>query len=209
MSDMENYLKRLKKEYLKTAVPKSLSEDGWLNLEEKLVEVKNPFVSNWYPRFAYASLGFVILFAGLFGFMRATWAADPGDILYPVKRISEKAVVSTTGNKQIHVDNRAKEIINLTQKKEKNETHLKETIDEYNKAVSEVKKDTDKSEEDKKEFEEKLERQKEQFKQASQNNSSEEDSKEAVKTAKEGLNKVEEKPSGEKQSSEEHEKESH
>lgn len=82
----DEQLKEYKKLYLETS-PTTTSEEGWKNLSQLLPKQKANI-----PTFRYAFIFACILFLILFGTVTVSQAAKPGNILYPVKVLSDKVV---------------------------------------------------------------------------------------------------------------------
>lgn len=134
---MEKYLNNLKTEYLKTEPNLNFRLNGFTQIESKL-ENREPHGFLVFRRYALA-ITFVLVFAVLsFGSFKVVEAALPGTTLYPVKILSEKIINKVSGNNQISIDNRAKEIITLTKEDKENSDEIKSTVKEYTKNVEEA-----------------------------------------------------------------------
>ncbi len=137
-----HYLNDLKKDYLKVEPPLRLKTDGWESILFRISE-SEPVRLTWYKSFAFVFASILIFIGGLFGLYSVARASVPGEPLYPVKRFAEGVFVKATGNKEVVTQNRAQEIVDLVKKKETDTQKLNETVTEYVKAVSEIKKVTD------------------------------------------------------------------
>lgn len=135
---IEEYLDSLKKDYEKTEATWHLKMSGWQELTKRIELLEpQPVKPRWF-NFAF-SFALVLLFIGsLFGTYRVASAAMPGDVLYPVKLLSEKIVEKASGSNQIVIDHRADEIIGLSKKEEVNTTALKQVVTEYAQSVDQA-----------------------------------------------------------------------
>lgn len=178
----DRYLERLKKEYLKTQPSKRMVDFGWDDLEILLIEEE--MRKSRFPRFlTYATLVLIIVLGAFFGFFQAANASLPGQPLYPVKRLSETIIRTASPTSDIKVENRAKEILQISKSKKGKES-LPKTVEDYQKAVSQIKEELS-SLENREEFQKKLEEQEEQFREAQKHGSSKELER-AIEAAKEG-----------------------
>lgn len=148
---MDKLLDNLKNDYQDTPVPGSLEERGWSNLEQRI---------KGEERFRQVRSFMIVVFAmfvigGGIG-VNLAQAALPGEILYPLKRTSEQAVVAITGDKKPQVEHRADEIVGLIEKKQDSKD-LKQAVDEYKKQVLEVKQELENSGKKDEDFEKQLE----------------------------------------------------
>ncbi|KKT53987.1 MAG: hypothetical protein UW47_C0012G0012 [Candidatus Woesebacteria bacterium GW2011_GWA1_44_23] len=78
-------------------------------------------------------------------------AALPGEILYPVKLLSEEIIQKTSGSNQVIIDHRASEIIELSEKQKIDDQNLEEVVTEYRANVEQARQNlkvTGKSNED-------------------------------------------------------------
>lgn len=174
---MKKELKNLKKAYLSLEPPRELLEHGWGALEKELEE-NDAF--SFVPRFLSIPLVFVILFFLLAGggLVYASQHSLPGEPLYPIKRLSEKAFIAVSADKTSQVDKRAQEVVIATEKKN-NDQETREAVKEYEKSIKEVKHDleakeigrkekteekkSEKKDLEKKNFEKKLEKHEKEF----------------------------------------------
>ena len=163
-----HYLNKLKESYLKVDPPFRLKTNGWESVLLRIDE-NGPLRPFWFKSFAFALASILVFAGGLFGLYTVAKASIPGEALYPVKRFAEGFLVKATGKKEIVTQNRAQEIVDLAKKKETDTQKLNETVTEYVKAVSEVKKIFPESENKQRDlqkigdFERKLEEQHRQF----------------------------------------------
>lgn len=137
----EEYLEILKKDYEKTEATMHLKMQGWSELEKRIDLISpKPARPRWF-NFA-VTCALILLFAGsLFTAVATAQAALPGDVLYPVKLLSEKIVQKTSGNNQVVVDHRADEIVGLSKKDDVNKEQLQQVVIEYKQSVDQAKQD--------------------------------------------------------------------
>lgn len=113
---LEEYLNVLKKEYERVDVTWHLKMSGWEELGKRIDILSPAPKRSLWLNFAVA-FALVLLFIGsLFGTYKVSLAAMPGNMLYPVKILSEKLVEKASGSNQVVIDNRANEIIGLSEK---------------------------------------------------------------------------------------------
>lgn len=167
---LEEHLNILRKEYEKVDATWHLKMSGWEELEKRIdILTPVPKRSRWLS-FA-VSFALILLFIGsLFGAYKVSLAAMPGDVLYPVKILSEKLVKNATGSNQVVIDNRANEIIGLSKKEGVDKTELQKVVLEYKKNVEATKKMIPESGKQSEEFQKKLEGQHSEFDRISNEN---------------------------------------
>ena len=158
--DIERNLNKLKADYQATKLPRDLEEKGLWEVLGKLEARKVRFSGRPFW-FATATLIAVIIL-GLTAGWKKVEAALPGDSLYPVKRFSEEIVSKVSKDSSMKMENRAKEVVDLVEKREEDEKALEETAKEYREEIKSV---TQKIKSEKRqEFNKKLERHQEEFK---------------------------------------------
>lgn len=181
----EKHIDKLKRIYNLTNPPKELSENGWLVLQPML---EDQVLQSKYDRFFQQRFIFIstfVLFVGIFlGSAVLAQAALPGEPLYAVKRLSENFLSGISTNKQLKIDNRADEIIKLSEKKKDPEV-IKETVKQYQQSVLESKKQASISAQNEQELNKKLEEHEKKFEEVSkQSQSTQEELKNAIEAAK-------------------------
>lgn len=186
--NIENYLKKSKISYLRTEPSEKFLAQGWNDLENKINNLERPhpnFIYSFIRPIAFAVMAFFIVGGAFAGLAQASQRSLPGEPLYPVKRLSEEIISTTSGNNLIKVDNRAKEIVGLAQKHDRNEDNLNRTIKEYREEVEKI----SKSGKSAQEFEKVLESHEKEFEEVRDDRSgsdSGEDIDEAIKISKSG-----------------------
>ncbi len=110
---IEDKLKQLKEEYQKIEIPGYLTSNGWLDLSLRLPG-KGEF--SWRLIFGrgliFASI-FLVLSGSVVG---VSQAARPGELLFPVKVLSEKVAAKVVGDPDISVVRRADDLIDQSKK---------------------------------------------------------------------------------------------
>ena len=124
---IQEYLDSLKKEYKKTDATMHLKASGWEELSRQI----DPTQAR--RRFSFRNLGlvFAVFVIFLMGTYKIALAALPGEILYPVKLLSEDIIQKASGSNQVVIDNRANEIIGLSNEQEVNSQNLEIVVAEY------------------------------------------------------------------------------
>lgn len=186
----EEYINNLKVKYQKLEAPMHLRESGWEELSKRLEPA--PFVARrfWVMRFAFIAGILLLISGGFFGFYKIASASLPGDLLYPVKRFSEKVSEKTTGNNQAAIDNRAQEIVTLAQRKDVKTKELKKTVQEYTQNVNQRQTEIRQSGQPNPEFQQKLDEQHKEFDQiVQQSPSTENDIKDAQQVSDHSVRK--------------------
>jgi hypothetical protein len=132
---MNEYLNSLKKEYEKTEATMHLKLSGWEELSRQIgpTETKRRF---WLRNLSLVFAVFVIFLLGTY---KIALAALPGDVLYPVKLLSERIIEKASGSNQIVIDHRASEIIGLSKEQEINNQNLEQVVIEYRQNVDQAK----------------------------------------------------------------------
>src|SRR3989338_2369096 len=148
---MNKLLDNLKNDFQDLPVSRDFMDQGWSNLEKRITGEE---------RFRQIRSLTVVLFAVVMiggGIsVNLAQAALPGEILYPLKRTSEQAVLALTGDKKPQIEHRADEIIGLIEKKQDSK-ELKQVVDDYKKQVLEVKQEIESSGKQDEDFEKQLE----------------------------------------------------
>lgn len=132
---IQEYLDSLKKEYGKTEATLHLKSSGW---EELSRQINPPEItkSYWLRNLGIVFAVFVIFLLGTY---KIALAALPGDILYPVKLLSENIIQKASGNNQVVIDHRADEIIGLSKEQKVNSQNLERVVTEYRDNVDQAK----------------------------------------------------------------------
>ncbi|GEM_PF-6480155 len=193
--DIEQKLKKFQKAYLETEPSGKFLENGWQDLQVKMAhsEQTRPRLYTFYSRPVVFAVMLIFLLGSFAGLVGASGNSLPGEPLYPLKRLSEEVVTVTTGSSLVKVDNRAREIIKLS---EEDRDKLQKAVEEYRKAVTAA----TSSGRNKEELEKELEQNEAEFHQ-SQGKSSNEYIQEAIETSREGRQeKDEQKKEGEDRS---------
>lgn len=180
--NIEREMKKFKRAYLETKPSPEFLEKGWQDLQGKIAhaeQTRRRFYAFYSRPVIFAAMLIFILgsFAGLVG---ASANSLPGEPLYSLKRLSEETISLTTGNNLVKVDNRAKEIIKLSEDK-KGSSKLQKAVDEYKTAVFEA----TRSGRNKQEVKEELKQNETEFRQR-QGTSSDEYLQEAIETSRKG-----------------------
>jgi hypothetical protein len=130
----QEYLESLKKEYEKTDATLHLKLSGWEQLSRQI----DPVAGKKHFWLRNLSIVFAVFAVFLIGTYKIALAALPGDILYPVKLLSEKIIEKTSGSNQIVIDHRAAEIIGLSNKTEVDNKSLEQVVTEYSQSVNQA-----------------------------------------------------------------------
>lgn len=187
----EKYLQKFKEVYLNKRATPRLSMDGWSEISSKIDGVPGPFVF-WRKSWAVAFLSILLIAGGSFVFYTNVSAALPGDRLYPVKILSEDVIAKVTGSNQIKIDNRADEIIDLSDKKQEDTKDLQKVSKEYSDEVKKVKSDPEVSKEHKADLQKHLEEDNKKFTETVKKNPEiEQDIKSAIESSREELHRGE------------------
>ncbi len=183
---IEKLLQFEKNKYLMNNPSEDFMQNGWKQVREKLPEIKKEihfFDKNLARLFAVL----ILLVTSLFGLIQVAQGALPGEPLYAVKRFSEN-IASVVSKPQVKAENRAKEIVDLANKKRDSE--IKKTVEEYRENIRSEKENL-KSDNERKDLRERLEKQEEEFKKAiEQNSSSREEINKAIEANREGRDEV-------------------
>lgn len=193
---VEDKIQELKKEYEKIVIPDYLISNGWLDLSLKLPE-KGKF--SWHLIFArglvFASI--VLFFSG--AVVGVSQASKPGDILFPVKVLSEKVAVKAGFNPEISLVRRTNDLIDQS-KKDSGATE--KASEEYKKTLEQGSQDAQKSGKTK-EFKQTLNAQEKKLREAQNEDNDSEELKEAVEETVKVQGEVKgERDSGEQNSNE-------
>ncbi len=192
--NIEKQLKHLREDYLLINPSQTQIAKEWLRLE-KIIESEKE--ANHWKRFFSRPLLFVtavlvILFGGSFVMVSSVQASLPGEPLYPVKRISERVVVAVTGNYQIAIEQRAQEIVSLSEQHNQSTEKIQQVVREYEHTVLEITQETKESAKVTKELEKRLQEHEKQFEAAAKASSSKTLEK-AAEVARKAQEKKEEK----------------
>ena len=185
---IEKQLKQIRKSYLKIKPPSDLVKYGWLALSKEIQvqeNRRNPFMLLLGRGMVFAAMLIFLLSGGLIGLVKASQNTLPGDVLYPLKRLSESVTSAISKDKQIKVEKRAEEVVGVA--KQKNDpVVLKDAVKDYQKAVSKTQQEVEKSGK-KEEFQNKLKKEEQQFKDVSEQvPTSKEVLKEAIEASRKG-----------------------
>lgn len=165
---INDQLRQIRKDYLKIKPPSDLEKYGWLALRKE-IEGQEKHKLAFFPVLArnavFTILTIILLIGGSIGLVRASQNALPGDTLYPIKRLSDNFVIAISGNKQIRVEKRFQDVVGVAEKKS-NPVLLKNTVKEYQKAVSQTQQETEKPRE-KEKLQDKLKEEEQQLKDVS------------------------------------------
>ncbi len=153
---MEDYLNNLKKEYEKTNATTHLKMSGWDELQKRM-DLLTPRKKSLWFNFAVAFAVFMFFIGSLFAAYKTALSAVPGDVLYPVKILSEKIVEKSGGSNQIIIDHRAREIVEMSKEREVNKEALQKVVSEYKENVIEARDSGQDSERSEEAFKKKLE----------------------------------------------------
>jgi len=172
------YLNSLKKEYEKTEATLHLKVSGWGELSRQIFPggAKRNF---WLRNLGIALAVFVIFLLGTY---KIALAALPGDVLYPVKLLSEKIIQKASGSNQIVIDHRASEIIGLSKEQDVNNQNLQKVVTEYAESVDQTKENLEMTGKPSINFQTKLDEQHSEFEKIGQEHPEIEDE---IKSAKE------------------------
>lgn len=134
---MDNPLEEYRKYYINQTVPDKFIQNGWLNLESRLLEQdKTSLTSNLYSHIIFISfLVAFLLFSSLVG---AAQAAHPSTPLYPLKLLTEEAVVKLSGNNRIKIERRVQEVIDASKA---SSASAQVSLDNYQNTLDQVKKE--------------------------------------------------------------------
>lgn len=128
---IEDYLEKLRKEYIGITSSAYLMQHGWADLRPQLEAKRTLALPSLFGKsLAFASIT-LLLFASI---VSAAQAAKPGNVLYPVKLLSDKVVANITQKPEITVVKRGQEIIDLSQS---SNDQLDEANKQYQKALDE------------------------------------------------------------------------
>lgn len=143
----------LRKKYISTDPPQSLGK-GWSGIEEKLGAQETPssFTTHYIGTLALSFLLLSLLIVG------AAKASKPGDKLYPLKIITDKAEAKITRNPELKIERRAEDIIRVSDDPKR----LDDAIIRYQKTVKEATQEVKPTKANK--LQQTLQRQEEKFK---------------------------------------------
>ena len=181
--NIEKELKKFQRAYLGTQPSQEFLEKGWQDLLDKkrhLEEIQAERNFFYFRPFVTAVLIVFILTGVVGGVVQASQSSLPGEVLYPVKRISEDVFTAVSGNTLIKVEGRANDIVEL-KKRGRDSKEIQKAVEEYKTAVTEV----SRSGKDIEEFEKKLEDQEKEF-ESIRKGSQEEEINEAIEISRSG-----------------------
>lgn len=164
--NMEELLKKRKKDYDSIKPKKEFIEGSWFLLKEKLGErEKIAYLPGifFHSKIIFSSLIVIIVLGGFLALEGVAQGALPEEPLYPLKRVSEDLVSKVFQNDDFKMDNRANELIELTKKKTGEET-IKKAVNAYRAEIIEKKEDLKKKGENDQKLQEKLKEHEEEFK---------------------------------------------
>lgn len=122
---MSEILKKLKKSYLDTPIPGNLETNGWINVNSRLDRrswLNGPQLRK--PFYFFASL--VLLLTTL---TATAQAAGPGDILYPIKLLSDQIQARITHNSEKVLEKRTDDIVKVSN--EQSPEKVDKAVDAY------------------------------------------------------------------------------
>lgn len=128
---IDENLENIKFQYQNTELPQYLIYNGWADLKFKLPKQHSHF---WK-----ISLGKGLVFASICilattAFISIAQASKPGDLLFPVKAFSENLRATVTGDYQQNIENRAQDVLDLSNK---SQDRLDQAIEKYQQTVKE------------------------------------------------------------------------
>jgi len=172
--EIEKYLEKIKREYLKTKPSEGFEKGAWQKLAEELPEQERKMPISFIVRrtvlFAVILIAFIAF--GMFTLMEIAQASLPGEPLYPVKRLYENIAFTKPSTKKIKVERRGQEIIDVVKKK-KEKRVLEDSLKDYKKSIEEAWKKTSEKEEE--ELREVLEDHEKRFREIIEENSGSKD----------------------------------
>lgn len=136
----EDYLKKIKREYLSVEPSQEFENFGWDNLELSSQNIAMWPFRNYISR-AVLVAGVIIVFlaSAMFGLIQLAQASLPGEPLYPLKRLYENIIFNKPEQKKEQAAERVDEIIEAVNRKKDKKT-IERSIDEYKKTIEEAKK---------------------------------------------------------------------
>src|SRR3989344_5774254 len=140
--EIEKYLEKIKREYLKTKPSEGFEKGAWQKLAKELPEQERKMPISFIVRrtvlFAVILIAFIAF--GMFTLMEIAQASLPGEPLYPVKRLYENIAFTKPSTKKIKVERRGQESIEEAWKKtsEKEEEELREVLEDHEKRFREI-----------------------------------------------------------------------
>jgi hypothetical protein len=182
----DEYLNDLKKEYSKTEATWHLKVSGWEKLSRQIdpTEIKK---NHWLKNFGIAFAVFAIFLLGTY---KMASAALPGETLYPVKLISEEIIQKVSGSNQVAIDNRANEIISLSQEQGIDNQNLEQIVADYKENVNEARQSFEVTGKSSIDFQNKLDEQHSEFEKIGKDHPDIEDE---IKDAKDASNREDHK----------------
>lgn len=182
------YIEYLKNSYKRVQAPVHLQESGWDRLYQKIQEQDRGFsLKIWISRISFVAIITILVVSSMLGLFKVASAAMPGSQFYPIKKLGEKVIEATTGNYEVAIDNRAKEIVNLASEKEITTTVLEKTVKEYSQTVQKTKIQVEEDDDDEKKanLNKKLSEHGKRFDKAAQENpSAQKELKEAIRATR-------------------------
>ena len=123
---MQN-LENLKKIYLKTPIPKELSD--WKQLKPRLEEGHRIYLPAYFQKGAFM---FAVVLLFLTTMVASAQAAKPGDRLFPIRILSDEIKAAITNTPSSPVEKRAQDIIDVSKSPS---PKLDQAVTEYQKAL--------------------------------------------------------------------------
>lgn len=172
---IKDQLELARKNYIKSSVGDV--DQSWADLQTRL-----PAQQHFYlPKSRSKTLIIAAVLLTLAS-VQTIEAAKPGQLLYPVKLLSDEVIAEISGKLDYKVNRRAQEIIDLS---EGNSSNLEEAQTQYQQTLEDVKREAQKSGRQE-QFDKILEQQQQQFEKAIEKNpSAQSHLEEAIKKTKE------------------------
>lgn len=175
---MQVNFKKYKKIYWDIKLSDKEIENSWQQFSQKNF-TRSPLP---FPLAKYGAIFFSLLVIFLVGIVGLTQAATSGNLLYPVKILSDKVVGKISNKPEINTEKRAQEIIEVLKKQPEK---LEEASKEYHQALKETEKEVEDNEDHKERVSSSLEKQEQKLEETiKENPSSEKELKEALKNTK-------------------------
>lgn len=152
-----NELKNYKRIYLEEKISKQAIEKSWDTVRRRLPQQDEPKKYYYPAAFMFASM-LLFFFLGTIG---VSQASRPGDVLYPVKVLSDKVAAKVTGNYHTKVEKRATEVI---READRSPERLEEATKAYKDSLEQAKREAQRDSKDKPEIRKTLEKQEERLK---------------------------------------------
>jgi hypothetical protein len=136
----ENDLRKYKEVYKNSTVSDAVIQQNWESLRGILPERKNHQHTGFY-RAAFVFAGLLLFISA--GTVGAAQTARPGDMLYPVKVLSDTVISKVTGKPHAILEKRVDELID-----ESNNIHGDQSIERIEKAADEFNKTLENTKQD-------------------------------------------------------------